>query len=391
MRKLLSALLVSSLLLIPAPALAADTIPNVTTLDFDKIEQELTEHNPSIDYINEGVADGSSDLSVGIDKLEDAKSELVTNMNNLTVLKDGDGKVTMPSFSSPPTTNELLMYVNYITYQNYAAQIASFDSQINALKGQQDDFWKSTLQAEMQKKQIVMGAQQLYLTYNTLSRQKDDLLLNRSVLENKLRISNIKYTLGLIAKSEITTAELDLKNISQGIKNLDEALDSLKGELNLMFGQAYDTALEIKAVPDPDQTKLNAMDYKDDLEDALVQSYNVRLQDEDDKRDDEKRKFTKAFHQVYQAVKDKEEALELERAKLDNEKDTFNRLSLMYNLGMISKFNWDSAFVPYNSQVQKVKNAEQDLFKAYNDYDWMKKGLTVSSSSDAAASSSAQG
>lgn len=408
MRKLLSMLLVSSMLLIPVPVLAAETSPNVTTLEFDKLEQELTAHNPTIDYINEGVADGSSTLSDGIDGLEAAKTKdfgfgsLVARRDTLKNALITKGYLvgtppTIPSATqivSAPSMddyNKLLDYINYQTYLNYENQIASVDLQIKGLKDQQDDFWKSALQAEMQKKQIIAGAQQLYLSYHTLSRQKEELLLSRSVLENKLRISNIKYTLGLIAQSDIKTTELDLKNINQSLKTLDEGLDSLKGEFNLMFGQAYDTALAIKAVPNFEQTKLDAMDYEDDLKDALVQSYNVRLQDEDNKRDDEKRKFTKAFHQAYQAVKDKEAALELERAKLDNERETYDRLALMYNLGMISKFNWDSAQVPYRSQMQKVENAEQDLFKAYTDYDWMKKGLTVSSSSNAAASSGAPG
>jgi Outer membrane protein len=152
------------------------------------------------------------------------------------------------------------------------------------------------------------------------------------------------------------------------------------------------------------------MDKVDDLECALDNNYDIILQEygieakevaleraEDDHGErsneyklakeeledveldlqDVKRTQELKFQQVYETVKDKQKALDLEEKKLAQEKTKAEFAEKKYDLGMISKVEYDDAKSDYDLQAIKLETAKSDLFTAYRKYEWMLKGLSL--------------
>lgn len=389
MKKTLSALLVGSMLMFPLPALATDDTDTINSLSFEKLDEVMKENSPMILNMGDSIDEASSKLDDGLDRLKDYKGKLIEALKSqLAVLGiPYTSGMKVADLGAMPTTNPLAI-PSYTQATIFLDQIFNMDTQISAMEDQENDMWKSWLQVDQGKDQTIWGAQQLYLSYFNLYDQRDDLNTKLVLLQKQLSSLQLKESLGMATHLQVIDVESQIKDLNMAIDQLTKGLDGMKGQLNVFLGQDYDTPLNLKEPVSLAQSKINAMDYEEDLEDALVQSYNVRLEEDSDKREDAERNFTLAFHNAYQDVQDKQKSLDLERYKLTNEKAKYDQAVLMNSLGLLSNLEFEGAHSQYTAQVNKVDKAEQDLLQAYMAYDWMKQGLTISATASAGSQSS---
>lgn len=380
----------------PIPALATEDTDTIHSLSFDKLDEEMNAHSPLILNMGDSVANASSDLSDGIDGLKKTLNGLLNSPNKpldyVVGMTMGEVLAKDPGPKNVfGSEQERLDYVyaevNYINLFNYVNQITSLQAQIDSLENNQGDLWKSWLQVEQGKDQTIRGAQQLYLSYSDLNNKKDNLSVNLSLLQKQLSSFQLMESLGLGTHLQVIEVESQIKDLNMALDQLNKGLDGIKGQLNVFLGQDFDTTLQLKEPSTLSQSKINAMDYEVDLADALVQSYSVRLEEDSDKRKDAERSFTLAFHNAYQDVQDKKKALDLERDKLTNTKTKYDQAVLKNSLGLLSNLEFEGERSKYTTQVNAVDTAEQDLLKSYTDYDWMKQGLTISSTASATSQS----
>jgi len=439
MKKTISTMLIGSMLLMPIPVFATDDDNNLHSLRFDKIEEEMKVRNPTIEIQRENLWDGTDGLGdqekfmkAAVDNLKNKYDALVNELkNNGTYIKVIDDPIEKKTFifeatnpapfatilpnyagvvvigaepgspaiptddvSKTDVENTINAFKNYRDYMNYnllrlySFQLSSLQGTLGSVEKQNDNMWKSYLQIDMAEDQIAWGAQQLYLTYYGLTQTKDNLQTNVTSLQKKLTAQQLKESLGLAIHTDVTATELQIKELNMTIDKLNQSMNDLKGQLNVMLGQDFDTELTLSEPSSVSQSKLRDMNYEEDLDDALVQSYNVRLKDDSDEIEDAERSFTLAFHQAYQNVQDKKKALELEQLKLNNEQLKYDQNILMNSLGLVSPLDFEGLRSLYLTQVNKVKTAQQDVLQAYTAYDWMKKGLTVSTGASTASASS---
>lgn len=393
MKKSLSTLLIGTMLWMPVPVLATEEDDVIHSLSFNKIEEKMKERSPLILNANDSIWEASSDLSKAEDGLEEAlnllNTQKTTFMNEIATLSD---KIANPatSESDKAVYNSLLGVYQYLL-GDLTMNIQTTENQIENIDEQQGDMWKSYLKVEQGEKQAIYGAQQIFLGYFNLAKTRDDLQNNLTLLQQKLKVLQLKESLGLVTHLEGVGVENQIKELSMTIDTLNQGLEAMIGQLNVMLGQDFDTELSLSEPSVVSQKDLRTMDYEEDLEDALDESYTVRLEEDSDKREDAERNFTLAFHQAYQNVQDKKKALELEQTKLNYEQIKFDQSTLMNSLGLLSNLDYEGARALYNAQVNKVKTAQLDLLQAYTAYDWMKKGLTVSTGASAGASAGASG
>lgn len=380
MNKKLSAILIGTMLMMPIPVFATDADNNLHSLRFDKIAEEMGARSPLILNAGDKVADASSKLSDAEDGLKQAIGP--------TDLVIDSYKAKLAVVAATPGNPDLVAIYGYIITSLEGSK-QSLQKQLESLDDQQGDLWKSWLQVEQGKNQAIWGAQQIYLSYFNLDKTRDNLQTNLNLLQKKLTVLQLKESLGLATHVETIGTEAQIKELTLSLGTLKEGLAAMSGQMNVMLGQDFDTQLTFSEPSSVSQSNLRAMDYEQDLEDALIQSYTVRLQEESDQRDDAERNFTLAFHKAYQSVQDKEKALELEQYKLSNEKLKYDQNVLMNSLGLISTLDFEGLRSLYTTQVNKVKTAEQDVLQAYTAYDWMKKGLTVSTGASASSSTGA--
>ena len=110
-------------------------------------------------------------------------------------------------------------------------QLEEFDKQIDKLPGQEMELDKAILQLEMANKGIIWGAQNLYLAYNSLQRQLDELVQQLELLDDQIDIMTIQEELGMVTSLDVIDIENQREQMILGIKILETQMDSLKGSL----------------------------------------------------------------------------------------------------------------------------------------------------------------
>ncbi|GAB6155587.1 hypothetical protein JCM17380_43380 [Desulfosporosinus burensis] len=384
MKKLWSSVLVSLMIIssVPVNAMADTSDVNINRLSYINIEEKIEAFNPTVRANNKKLSD-ARDINDSLKLIEGTESKLKATIGELSgyftdeELLKGVSKPINPVLSNPQDLSDTLKYVNYNLYMLYQAQLGNLTAQKASLSARKDDMWKSYLQISMGNKQVVWGTQQMFLSYQELGLQTEALRANRANVENQVKIMKLQEELGIITPTDYKDVELQLRELDVTIKSLKDTQDTLKGSLNLFFGQEFDTNLIIEEVPAPDFELINKMDYDEDIETAIANSYMVRVQEEAEDRDSQTRQVKMDFDLAFKDVKTKQESLEREKIKFKTERVKWDHQQLRYNLGMIPLVAFNVSKTNYDALVRKVITAETDLVKSLTAYDWLLEGISV--------------
>lgn len=428
MKKALTVILASSLLLMPLQVYASDTQEVVSVLNFDKLQEEIIANNPTAKMLDKSVDSVNYAFKAKESALEEQSDNAYFKSAKLKAEADlliAEGALETAQSNGEPA-DQIKTLQNQIFVLNF--QINYYEMQIRAmsLSGDWEDdldkdksqaVQKVVLTADMMTNLQVWAAQNYYMAYNNALINQVDLQSSRELTQKNVAISQIRKDLGMATPLDVTAVESQLKDNDQMLKVLSDNLSLIRGELNLLLGRDFDKQLTIETVPVLDELKLSSMKYDADLELAINKSYNLRLaqnalstkntarhraedsgnnyaykqgkvdsETEEIKLEDEKKKLERDFDKAFNDVLSKKNDLQREEGKLSDEHTKYDVLSLKHSLGMISKLEFDGGTAIYQSRVNIVKNAEHDLFKAYQVYDWMLKGLNTVSTGVASAS-----
>lgn len=283
-----------------------------------------------------------------------------------------------------------LDYLNYNLLNIYQSQLMSIESQIQSLSSKSDDNGAANVQQSIINDQIAWGAQQLYLSYNDLTAQADNLTKQLKLLQGQLTIAKLQLQLGMTIGTEVKTTESKVSDLALGLKTINENRKWIKGSLNTMLGQDFDTSLTIAANPTVTESDVNAMNYDTDLAKAITWSKEIllKVKTEYDVIPDSvvadienlKLKTKLNFDKSYEGLKSKLQTLKNEQSKLAFELEKLEQAQLSYDLGMISNISLEAAKVPYENQKLKVFNAQTDVIKSYTQYHWLIQGTDLTSS-----------
>lgn len=379
MKKILATLLIFTLIFLPAPVLATDERVNVETLTFDKIEQHMNTYNAQIDANNDVISDievPDNDVKTNIKNMIDGiDAQIATYIANKSELQKmiDEGTTDLNTKYLRDVYNSLIA-TSASNRANLQAQYDSFDENRNKAS---DAKSKAALQTEAGNKMLIWGAEQLYLSYNSLEHQIRQQRSQLYLLLKQQNAMKLRQELGLVTNSNYKSFEAGVKDLNFAVDTMTEQQKSIKEQLNVMLNQNHDTVLVIEATPELDDDLLEEMDFDEDSKYGEWKSYNVRLKDDSWERDAEERKFKLDFKKSYENVLDKQESVELGEFKLENQKELFKFSELRYKLGMISKISFDEQQMTYDNEKLKLQIAKEELFKAYRQYEWMKKGLTL--------------
>jgi hypothetical protein len=373
MRKKIACVLISLLLLFPSSVFAASDRINVKKLTFDKVEQYINTYNTQIYSNNKAVAD----IKVPTDS---DRAELQKTIDDIDAqIQYYDGEIAKLDRDNPfekPVIDiyEFLKGLSIMNKESLKKQLQSFDENRNkALEAQT----QAIMQVEAGNKQIIWGAEQIFIAYNSLNHQIKQQNNQLNLLYKQLDIMKLQKKLGMITGQTIKNVEISAKELDLAIKAMKDQQKFMKEQLNVMLNQNHDIDLEIGATPDPDLDLINAMNLEEDYKKAVALSFDVRAKSDSYEREAEKRKFKLAFKESFENVADKLDSLELEKLKLENQKSLYDQAALKHKLGMISKVAFEEQRIAYENQRLKAQAAEDELFKAYRQYEWMKKGLSL--------------
>ncbi|TCX48556.1 hypothetical protein C1I36_10720 [Dehalobacter sp. 14DCB1] len=356
-RKLIIMTLIAFLgLLFPVQAFA-DT---VTTLDFNKIESLMNARNPMISENMSTYTNAVNGKTQGIAAMD----ALLAQWSAVNAAYGG-GTGVNPQYEAA---------ISYLL----AAQKAALDQQKSSYTS--INTTNTLLNIEKGNNTLIWSMEMLYISYNAIGYQLDDLMVKKSLAERQVKILKLQQKLGMVTQLTVDEAENSLLALESAVQNLKEAKESILQQFNLNLNQDYDCVLTVNDVPNVMKDQIAGIDVQKDYLDAKGKSYDYIL---DSYSLDSERKFKNNFYRAYQTVLDKQQALDVETKKMTTAESKWKIAQLKYKLGMISEIQFETERSTYMSQQTTTEIAKDTVMQAYRQYEWAKRGLIVSSSTGA--------
>lgn len=231
---------------------------------------------------------------------------------------------------------------------------------------------ESRNQITQAKDQVVVGLNTLYITYNTLSDQRDEVSRSLRVYDKTLEAYRLQYELGMITKLELDQMEENRAVISGSIDTIDLQLKNMRRTFNTTIGRNYNRSLSIGSLPSPDLKYVEEINFGDDVE-YVVDSYGSgdTFVSNSEKYDEYKGSNAAALRRLYENIGEKQRLLEQEERALELESRSLEASKLQAELGTISQLQLVAAQDQYDTQAAAVKTAKTNLFTAIEQYRWM--------------------
>ena len=352
-KRFLSALLAAAILCCPAGLLGGGTQAYAKDIWESKV----------IAYDDiEDIVDGSLDFSGQSGALNQSIAALQQSQQNLNKFSQDLSSIA----SGLPQGSDLATLVGglQLMTQSVSAQLGSTSGSLS----------QSVSQLGQARDQAVIGAKNLYIAYNALEDQQDELRRSLDVFDKSLAAGQKQYELGMITELALENTKSARATISAGIGTLDLEITALKRSFNTLIGRNYNQGLTIKSLPQPDIHYVEKIKFSDDLKDAY-NNYSgwgggSSIPSNNENFDEEKGSFGASFRKLYESIGDKQRALSTAQATLALEQRNYDAAKKKYDLGMLSQLSLVSAQDKLDAQKAKVNTAQADLFSAIEQYKW---------------------
>ncbi len=377
---MLVCLVMAGLLIFPS-CLWADAQPKEDTLkvEFSEIGPLVEIHNLAVDEAKDGVEDAEEARKDGIKAIDAAIDGL--NKLGLALLNTPSNPEDPASPPIPPAAYDNVQ--NQILYALLDGQKQSLLQQRSSLIAIDVD--KLEIQRDMAIDTITSSLETVYITYNSLGRQLELLNAQKELADAQVAALELQEDLGMVTAVVVNKTKNEIKTLENSIKQLERTRQTLKEQFNLALSYEFDEPLEIGEVPQVMRSKIVTTDVERDYKNAWENSYEVLLnEDESSKREaDVLRKFRQGFYNAYQTMRDKQDVLELENAKLALAEKDYEIAQRKHEVGIISDLQLATEKNNYLSQQIKVELTKDEVFQAYHAYEWANRGLIVSTGSSA--------
>lgn len=246
--------------------------------------------------------------------------------------------------------------------------------------------------------QIVVGAQTAYLGIITIGQGLDTLDRNLAMLDRNITVVEKQVELGMASQLTLDNLKQTRRTAAAQRETLVKQQTATENQLSLLMGKPVSTTVKPTTVPQVTEKQLRDMDYNKDLEEALKNSYSIWVKQDavrsasNDYEDDvtstldayeaakinleaEKDSVTNSFRALYDDVQDKKRLVTEAQAALETQQKNFGASAKQYQIGMISKNDYLDAQDELTAKEEALSTAQNDLFTAYNTYDWAKRGF----------------
>lgn len=386
---------------------AAPPVQDAQSIGFRGLEETVRAHNQTIQAFKktlQGIENTDLDGQFFAEELQyqaqlnEYQSQANAYTTYIKELKALDGDSSDPTIAAQIEMAESLLKVA----QNGVAQIngiiSGLDDVQEAAEDELDDTYTSTeKQLENTANGIVVGAQTAYAGIITIREGIETLDRSLAALDRNIAVVEKQVEIGMASQLTLENLEQTRRTAAAQRETLVKQQTATENQLSLLCGNTANTTVKPTTLPTVTDRQLADMNYEEDLEAALDNSYTIwSARDEMRKASNDyednvtstvdayeaaklnleyaEESVTNSFRQLYLDVQDKKRLLDEAQAAYDMEKKNFDVDGLRYERGMISKNDYLTAQDDLAAQEDAVRTAEHDLFTAYNTYDWAKRG-----------------
>ena len=347
------------------------------SLQFDKQRFQYSEQNQALQKQVDAYKQAINQLQQAIPSADEAtKSALTAQISAITILqKQAEGTIT--------ANNAIVAGLN--------------DAEEDAENELAETYTSTKKQLDNAADQIVMGAQTQYITLVTIDNNITALERSISAIDRTTPVMEKQLEIGMVSELDLKTLQNQRDTAQSSLESIINQKETLQNSLSVMLGNDANTTVTVEGLPDIsyDIKKIN---YTQDLKSAMKNSYTIwQKQDalrkasndyEDDvtstldaydaaKLDLEAAKVQteNSFKALYETLLEKQRLLEQANENLTLAEQNFKVSEVKYNIGNISKLEYENAKDTLESSKDAIKTAEVELFTAYNNYQWGIKGV----------------
>ena len=410
MKKQIAGLLALVLLCgIPFPAYAADIETpqsQIVSVKYSDIDQMVRTSNQTI-RANVKSLDSLQNNDVIAEKQQELSSSAAALQDVNKMLQNAYAAINTPGVA---VTSE--QQAISASLQGSMASINAICSILSAQKSQldvsEDTIDKTELQMKQSADQIVIAAQQLFVSYHFLNSQRSALIQKQKLSDDTIQIAKQKYDLGFMTATELLTAQQTSQSIRSSIAALVLQMQTVKNNLRVLMGYSKDYDLNFSSLPSVDTSFISKMNDATDYQTALDANYTLRLKKmekdiADENRDDDSNSnddpdstvldyqsaalnyriaintFDASFRRVFDAVHLKQEQLATELSNQQSKVKTLDMQTKKWSVGQISAMDLETAQQDVSAQNAAVQQAEINLFTSVEQYRWALNGTIIQS------------
>lgn len=241
------------------------------------------------------------------------------------------------------------------------------------------------------KKLTCMGLQQMMNGYYQAAASREMLETAVALSQAACESALTQQALGMATATDVQAAEKSLQSAKGQLQTVDDAMANLKQQICIMTGWDYKADMSLGEIPQPDASRIEAMDPEADLPRAIGNSYSlIDLRGTSGKvdtnrqarlrvMDETEAKIKVDLEAAYQAVMKSRTAYEAARTALQSAEITMHGNDLKYQMGMLGRLEYLQLKMAYLQQKALARTAALDLTQAMENYGWIVEGLEIQS------------
>ena len=439
--KITPVILAASMLLVPVPTYAAEYVPGPgqeyteevyaqlqdNVIEYNEIPLLIEEYNPTlenmrdmyhdqknsykdVEHLKDQIYDGAESMQEGADMLSDMAS-LYEGLMQMTVTPmppmppmppggvtpPGGGMTPGPMIPPIPGLDMSKLGTSYADVTYSAALLRQQSEQMYLMADTVTEMTPEMMRIKMSdttRAGLTQGAQSAMIGYHQLLLQKENLNDTISLLEDVVRSTEGRMSIGLATQSDVLKARQNLENARSGLLAIDSGIISTRQSLGLLLGWKHDSVPEVREIPAVDLSVIATKNPDTDIPKAIEANYTMRVQllDLENKTygsvekttlertiKDQKEQIAASIRNLYQDILVKQGDYQMAQTALALETTKMQSAELKYGVGAIGRMEYRQQQNAFHTKETALKTAELALFQAISTYDWAVAGnLTIS-------------
>lgn len=366
---------------VPLPAMAAGPLAVKVNSGYDeetwaRLQDNVMEYDEIPDLVHEfnvNIRQTWDDLEKTRQELLNNAEELESHQHRMENLKE-----------SAKQEGDMAAIVNYATQEAILGKVSkSMESGgINMLNR------KTVASLQQGEDTITQIAQQLMISYDTLTKQRDTLVRLQELYDRQYQMMVDKKELGLATETDVLAAQTNRLSAQGSIQSIDGGLLKLKPTLCTLTGWAADADPVIAPIPPVDMSRMETMDLENDTKKAIGNNHTLieqrhsalgRTNDGTAARtayiEEGDQKLTIKMRQLYDDVAAKRTAYEAALAGYESAQKSAEGYERMYGLGLMSEADYLGGMISYHQKKAGFESADMALRLSIETYEWAVKGF----------------
>ncbi len=248
------------------------------------------------------------------------------------------------------------------------------------------------IQYDQAEAKLSYQAQQMMVSLEQSQYNLEDLQNGKRLLETQLAFTQAQQSVGMATQMDVLTSQKALQDQEAAILAAQKTQDNVHRNLCMMLGWGADASPEIKAVPEPDLSRIDAMNPEADAQTAIANNYDVKYYEKKagnlsstDLQEanavsiqNAKDTAVRSLKGQYNTVLTARDALAAAEAKVIVETNNLNKAAASRAVGQMTELQYQTAENAQLAAQNDVKTKKLQLLLAMEAYDWNVKGLTTS-------------